>query len=458
MAQIVAWHGITADAHQIKLDTFHKQGYRTLSLSVYNTQKDPWYACVMILRAEIINEMQAPLLDASTLQQKLVDMAKQGMVPQIVSGTGTSGAAVFAASFVPGTFATSCQSDMPPANFAALQAEMMSQNQKLVWFDCYGTPNDPRFIAVWWPNTELLAWNCDGVNENAARAQQRFDGLSSTWARVAQCVPAPDGTTTSLYTDDWVGSWVANFGLSAAEYQTFFDTQTAPGNDRLPLRICATGEGDAARFGVVFAQSEPAAPRQFVANGPTTVPAFDDAMKGWMQAENIRNSALAVVNGSRLVYVKGYTLAEPAYPAVQETTSFRLASASKLLAAYALYALLQNKRKAMPAPAPSITTMMQQTTLQSVLHLTQPNGQPPADSRFADITLLHLITSTSGIDQGLIQQLPQAAAGSGQPLPLSPTLIARYVATQPLTGNPGDHTTSSTATPTTSCLASASAS
>jgi CubicO group peptidase (beta-lactamase class C family) len=443
MAQIVAWHGITADAHQIKLDTLRQQGYRTLSLSVYNTQQNPWYACVMIRRAEVINEQQTPLLNASTFPQMLQTMAKQGMVPQIVSATGAANAAVIAASFVPGNFTAICHLDMTPAQFTATNNVLITpnaqlQNQKLVWFDSYGTPDDPRFIAVWWPNPGLLAWNCDGVNESQVPAQQRFDGVASTWARLAQCVPALNGTTTSLYTDDWVGGWVANFGLSAAEYQTFFDTQTAPGPALLPLRICATGEGDAARFGVVFAQAEPTAPRQFVANGPTTVQAVDAAVKGWMQTQNIRNTALAVVNGSRLVYVQGYTLAEPAYPAVQETTLFRLGSCSKLLAAYALYALLQKKRKAMPAPAPSITTMMQQTTLQSLLHLTQPNGQPPVDKRFVDITLLHLITSTSGINQGLIQQITQAATGSGLPLPLTPMQLARYVTTQPLTGNPGD--------------------
>jgi CubicO group peptidase (beta-lactamase class C family) len=443
MTQIIAWHGITADAHQIKLDTYRKLGYRTLSLSVYNTQQKPWYACVMILRAEVSDEQQTPLLDITTYQQMLTTKAKQGMVPQIVSANGVAGASVIAASFVPGNFPVISHHDMTPAQFSTINNQLITQNeqllgQKLVWFDCYGTPDDPRFIAIWWPNTDLLAWNCDGVNESAVPAQQRFDGVAATWARLAQCVPAPNGTTTSFYTDDWVGGWVASFGLSASEYQTFFDTQTAPGHDLLPLRICATGEGEAARFGVVFAQAEPTAQRQFIAKGPTTVAAVDDAVKGWMQAQNIRNTALAVVNGSRLVYVQGYALAEPAYPAVQETTLFRLGSCSKLLAAYALYALLQKKRKAMPPPAPSITALMQQTTLQSVLHLTQPNGQPPVDLRFVDITLLDLITSTSGINQGLIQQISQLAAASGLPLPLTPMQLARCITTQHLTGNPGD--------------------
>jgi Beta-lactamase/Bacterial tandem repeat domain 1 len=445
MAQIVAWHGATANTHQLNLNTYQQQGYRTLSLSVYNTQQDPWYACVMILRAEDNGEQQTPLLNLATYEAMLGTMAKKGMVPQIVSATGAVGASVIAASFVPGTFPVTTQHDMTPAQFTALNNQLATpnaelQSQKLVWFDSYGTPEDPRFIAIWWPNTDLLAWNCDGVNEGAATAQQRFDGMAATWARLAQCVPALNGDTTSFYTDDVVGGWVANFGLSASEYQTFFDTQTAaaPGPALLPLRVCATGVGDAARFGVVFGQAEPTAPRTFVHLGPTTDPVVDSAVQGWMQAYGIRNTALAVLNGPRLVYVQGYTLAEPTYPAVQETTLFRLGSCSKLLAAYALYALLQNKLKATPSLAPSITALMKSTTLQSVLHLTQPNGHPPADTRFADITLFHLITSDSGIDQSLVQQITEAASASGLPLPLNTTQLARFVTTKPLTSYPGD--------------------
>ena len=64
--------------------------------------------------------------------------------------------------------------------------------------------------------------------------------------------------------------------------------------------------------------------------------------------------ALAILNGpTALVYVQGYTLAEPAYPAVQEAGQLiRLGSCSKLLAeayARAPHALLQNRKlKAAP--------------------------------------------------------------------------------------------------------------
>lgn len=36
MLDIVAWHGRTTADHQAQLNTYAKDGYRTLSLSVYN--------------------------------------------------------------------------------------------------------------------------------------------------------------------------------------------------------------------------------------------------------------------------------------------------------------------------------------------------------------------------------------------------------------------------------------
>ena len=145
---------------------------------MYNTQQDPWYACVMILRAEDNGEQQTPLLDLATYEAMLTTMAKKGMAPQIVSATGAVGASVIAASFVPGDFPVTTQHDMTPAQFTALNNQLATPNaqllsQKLVWYDSYGTPEDPRFIAIWWPNTDLLAWNCDGVNEGAAMRNQR---------------------------------------------------------------------------------------------------------------------------------------------------------------------------------------------------------------------------------------------------------------------------------------------
>ena len=437
MLQIVAWHDRTQADHKHQLDTFGARGYHTLSLSLYNTPQDPRYACVLIKRPQVIAEQQVFGLSAAQFQQTFNQMSAKGMGPHIVTATGPAGSAVFAASFIPVTPTPLTRFGLSRSDFDAVNRQATTGGQKLVWFDCYGTPEDTRYIAVWWPNPEMLAWNCDGVDEDATTLQQRFDGLSKARARLAQIAVTPSGHGTSLFTDGSVGAWQTRFGLSSAEYQTFFDQQMAQG--LVPLRVCAKGEGSNARFGVVFAQAEETTPHVFHANGPTTVPAIDHVMQQFLQAHHIHNAALAVVDGARLVYAKGYSWAEPGYPDVLPTTLFRQASCSKVFTAYALYRLLQQKRDAMPAGSrPTFAALLAQITLQSVLHLTQPKGQPPADPKLSSITLLDLITSTSGLDQNLIWYSQPAAGAAGQPLPATRMQLAHYAAAQALKGKPGD--------------------
>jgi CubicO group peptidase (beta-lactamase class C family) len=442
MLQIVAWHDRTQADHKLQLDqhqvdTLEAQSFNTLSLSLYNTPQDPRYACVLIKRPQKVAEQQVYGLTAEQLWQTLDQMSANGMGAHIVTATGPAGSAVFAASFIPVTPTPFTLIDLVPGDFRAMNQQATTGGLKLMWFDCYGTPDDPRYIAVWWPNHEMLAWSCDGVGEDVTHMQQRFDGVTKTRARLAQVAVTPSGRATSLFTDGSVGAWQARFGLSSADYQTFFDQQVAQG--LVPLRVCAKGEGSSTRFGVVFAQAEETTPRVFRANGPTTVPAVDHVMQQFLQAHNIHNAALAILDGGRLVYAKGYSWAEPGYPDVQPTTLFRQASCSKVFTAYALYRLLQQKRDAMPSGSrPTFAALLSQITLQSVLKLTQPKGQPPADPKLSSITLLDLITSTSGLDQSLIWFSQAAADAAGQPLPATRMQLARYAAAQIFNAKPGD--------------------
>jgi len=84
---------------------------------------------------------------------------------------------------------------------------------------------------------------------------------------------------------------------------------------------------------------------------------------------------------------------------------------------------------------PSITL---DTKVQSIMHLKQPNGQPPADPRWADITIKHLMESDSGIDQGLMYSSAAAAQAAGAALPATHAQLLSYATTKMLTGAPGD--------------------
>lgn len=441
MLDIVAWHGSTKADHKASMDSYGAKGYRTLSLSIYNTVDDPRYACVLIRRPVVVAERQFFDLNAASFQSTLAAMATEGMGPNIVSATGPSDDPLIAAVFIPVAPQPVPLIGLTASEFSALNGQNAGNAQKLMWFDCYGASGEERYIAVWWPDPEMMAWNCDGVGESTTQAQQRFDSVTKTWARCAQVVSTPSGNITALYTDGTVGTTEVAFGISADAYQNQFKELTGKG--LVPLRVCVQGPLNAATFWTVFGETEETNPRTWGTQGlagQASIASVDSAIEAFMKGNAVRNAALAIVNGTRLVYAKGYTLAEPSYVDVQPTTLFRLASCSKVFTAYALYRLLQQRVSSTPPnqKPPTIFDLLNNTTLQSVLNLKQPNGSAPADPKFCTITLLDLITSTSGLDQGLIYSSVAAAQAAGATLPATRAQLASYGAAQTFSMTPGD--------------------
>ncbi len=149
-----------------------------------------------------------------------------------------------------------------------------------------------------------------------------------------------------------------------------------------------------------------------------------------MKLNGVRGAALAIVNGTRLVYAKGYTWAPSDYPDVQPTTFFRQASVSKTFAAIATYQLLQASEKN--------GKFTLDTTMQSILHLKTPDGREPTDPNFSRITIRHLLDMTAGVDPGLLWRDVAATRAFKAQLPATPAQVASYCASQKLAGRPGD--------------------
>jgi len=249
--------------------------------------------------------------------------------------------------------------------------------------------------------------------------------VASTWGRPAHIALAPSGAAAEMVVDSTIGSWVSRSGLTAAGYQAEYDKQSKAGLQ--PLQVSAKGTGDNARFAAIFTSREETDPRTFRSNGPVTVATIDKVMQDYMQTENLRGVALAIARGTLLVYAKGYTLAEAAYPDVTPHTIFRQASVSKTFTGTAMMRLLELK--------PNITL---DTTVQSVMNIKQPSGAPPADARWANITIRHLLESDSGIQQSLLYGSEAVSKALGTPLPATSAQLLSYAASLMLTGAPGD--------------------
>ncbi|MSU61189.1 MAG: class A beta-lactamase-related serine hydrolase [Pedosphaera sp.] len=159
--------------------------------------------------------------------------------------------------------------------------------------------------------------------------------------------------------------------------------------------------------------------------------AFDREMERFMVERGVPGGALAVLRRGRLVYARGYGLAdrEKGLP-VRTDSLFRIASLSKPITAVAVLKLVEEGRLSLDAP------------VLQVLRLTEPDGhEPPRDSRFRQITIRHLLHHTGGWDpEQTFDPMFGIGAKKGRDRPSGPPgppEIIRYMMDQPLQFDPG---------------------
>lgn len=153
---------------------------------------------------------------------------------------------------------------------------------------------------------------------------------------------------------------------------------------------------------------------------------FDDEMRAYMSARGVPGGALAVVRGQRLVYARGYGVAnretgEPVTP----RSLFRLASISKPLTAVAVLRLVEEERLRLHDRAFSLLAL----------------PEAPRDPRLHEITVAHLLYHAGGWDREAsfdpMFRSREIAAELGLPCPPGPAQVVRYMLRRPLDFDPG---------------------
>lgn len=158
---------------------------------------------------------------------------------------------------------------------------------------------------------------------------------------------------------------------------------------------------------------------------------FDDLMTSFLKQRNIPGAALAVARGGRLVYARGFGLADlQRNEPVQPNSLFRIASVSKPLTAVAILQLVERGRLSLDDKA--LEFLKLQPHLRS-------KAQP--DARLKQITLRQLLQHTAGWDRDksfdpMFRSVKIAEELGVQP-PAQPRHIIRYMLGQPLDFDPG---------------------
>lgn len=437
MADFTAWHGRTLNEHVALRDAAAKNGYRFLSLSIYGSTSAPVYAAVMIKRPVIVAQHDWPCMTAGQFQETFDAQAKLGYGPVMIAATGPSSDPRFAAVFQPLSpipLTRHLLGSGAPTDTGTIQgmnAQARTQGLSLRWAAAYGDPGSPRYAAIWMPDTDTTLWNNDGLADSASDYQSRFNAETSAWCRPSFVTVNGHNQYLSVFTDREIGPWVARHNMTPAGYQSEFDTWTK--KSFFPVCVQAGGaDAASARFAALFVQSEATVPRQFHATGPVANSGIDAIIQKAMQSSPVKHAALAIVHGKKLVYARGYTNAEADWPLAQPTTRFRMASVSKTVTSLAIFQLIEA----------GAGTLSLGHKLQDILHLKTPSGGSPADSRFGDITIQHLLEHKSGLNGDAFRNGPAvrqafAAAGHAISLPVTEAQTDAYIASLGLVSKPG---------------------
>ena len=157
---------------------------------------------------------------------------------------------------------------------------------------------------------------------------------------------------------------------------------------------------------------------------------FDDLMVEFLRTHEVPGASLAVARGGRLVYARGFGVADPASRRpVLPTSLFRIASIAKPITAVAVLRLAEQGKLALDEP---------------ILKYLPPDlaaGGAERDERLTDVTVRHCLQHRGGWDRdrsGDPIASPRAvAAALGIPYPVTPAAVVRYTLGRPLDFDPG---------------------
>ena len=191
----VYWLTQTPDDHRREFALAQSRGYRTVSLCVSGQAP--------LITAVMVKDPTRPLETFELIPEKswsttLTSKAADGVAPYIVSAVGPRKSAVFAAVFREVDPSQFVLKDLDQAGLASQQDGAWRGGQVLSSIDAYGTPRDPRFVAIWIPNAAPVAWNIDAASAPVTISdfRARLHATAAQHGRLSLVTRTPVGRVT----------------------------------------------------------------------------------------------------------------------------------------------------------------------------------------------------------------------------------------------------------------------
>jgi len=377
--QMSSYHGVTATTHQLQISLLSGQGYRPISLAVSGGAANARYSAVW-QQGPSPFWVTAHGMSHSQYATQATTWANQGYRAKLVAASGVGNDAVFAAVWVNDGVAAVHNQNQTASFFDGKIASERTSGRRLVCCAPYNRYGTDYFVTVFEPDDSETAWGAE-ADDDSTQFNHAFGEYALGHGRPTWIATSDSQRYTHVWRDDRVGNWSVVVGRTSAQFDA--DKVTFSGQGLILTCIAASGYGSAARFGGIFQQRLTPHTRPLTLTG-LDVPemdGFDDYADDYMQAHGARNVSIAVARNGRLIYARGYTLAEPGQFVTQPTTPFRIGSISKPLCGTVIHDLISRGQGGFGLNT-SITSYL---------------GISPYASGAQNATVLRLLRHTSGI-------------------------------------------------------------
>ena len=339
----VARHAMTGAAYQQEFERLGKLGYSITYVSGYNDGGQARFNGIWDKFTTPPNRVSFHGLTNAQYQQQFTKLTADGYWPLLVNGYGIGGADFYTAIFEKSNAGgpVVARHGLTNAQYQQEFGTLSGQGFRLHHVSGYTVNNQDRYAAVWIKvgGGALVARH--GLT--GAQYQQQFDEHGRAGFELTRVSGYMAGGV-ERYAGVWEKvtpgrAWVAAHGLTAAQYQQRYDEL---GNQGMrPVLVNGYDVGGQARFAAIFVR--PAGASSSPAPATPVEKAIDPIVEKYMKADGTVGLSVAVAQNGRLVFAKGYGLADQsANKPVTSVSRFRIASVSKPITSIAVLKLVED--------------------------------------------------------------------------------------------------------------------
>jgi CubicO group peptidase (beta-lactamase class C family) len=392
MFDLKRWTGVDLSKHRGLYENAKSEGYAVLTFCQYGVHTAPLYVAVMIKRAHNPEQKAFWAMTRPEFKHIFDQQVKQGWGLVLLSAHGPANGALFAGVFekrdpILLTTLELTRKELAHKTLQAMNAKARTEGLRPLCIASYGEANSPRFAAIWQNNTgpDAVLWNNDGTLDSADTLEQRNAAQSSNWCRPVFLTLNKNQEFCSVYEASDVGRFEIVKLTDSIGYELAYQEWVTE-KGFLPICVQAAGEDAVtALFSAIFVERDKAMPRVWSATGGHNHTDIESNVRAAMTNTIIRQASVAIVFKKRLVYARGFNMAESNWPQAEPTTHFRLASCSKSITALAIFQLIEEGK------------LKLSDRMQDILKLKTPAGDEPTDPKFKEIMIQHLLEHSSGL-------------------------------------------------------------